>query len=282
MLYDAIVVGNGPCGISCAIYLKRYGYQVLVIGKDGGALEKAHWIENYYGIPKITGKELIEAGISQARALGIEVLTAEVLNIEKPENFTVETTAENYHAKTVMLACGTSRNKLELAARLEGNGVSYCATCDGFFYRKKRVAVVGSGEYMRHELAVLENMIPDLTIFTNGQSLDFTPSDHIKVVTDKIKSFEGAEKLEGIQTEHTLYPIDGCFIALGSASGFTLAMHMGIALNGNRIQTNEKLETNVPGLYAGGDVIGGLLQVSKAVGDGAIAATSMASYLKRK
>lgn len=278
--YDSIIIGYGPCGISCAIYLKRYGYNPLVIGKDYGALKLAHNIENYYGIKSISGTELIDAGIKQAKDLGIDVITDEVLAIEMNDGFEVITANNKFYSKSLMLALGANRNKFSLANKFEGAGVSYCATCDGFFFRKKKTAIIGSGLYMKHELDVLKNIIPDLTIFTNGEELSFDVSD-IRVVKEKIISFNGDEVLQSITTTDNTYEIQGAFIANGSATGFSLAKHLGIALDKNNIIVDSNLMTNISGIFAGGDCIGGLLQVSKAVADGAIAATSISKYLKR-
>ena len=278
--YDTVVIGNGPCGISCAIYLKRYGYNPLVIGKDKGALEKAHLIENYYGIMPISGSELVDLGIKQAKELGIDIITDEVLSIEFGDGYNVHTKNDVFNAKTIMLALGASRNRLLKAEKFEGAGVSYCATCDGFFYRKKKTAIIGSGEYMAHELEVLKNIIPDLTIFTDGEELAVDVKD-IPIVKEKIVSFNGEEHLESITTSDNTYEVYGCFIAKGSASGVTIAKHLGLAIEGNYITVDKDMMTNISGIFAGGDIIGGLLQVSKAVSDGAIAATSISKYLKK-
>ena len=278
--YDTIVIGNGPCGISCAIYLKRYGFNPIVVGKDMGALAKAHKIENYYGVMPISGLELANLGIKQAQELGIEVITDEVLSIEFSDGFSVYCKNNIFQAKTIMLALGASRNRVQKAEKFEGSGVSYCATCDGFFYRKKKTAIIGSGEYMAHELEVLKNIIPDLTVFTDGEKLTVDVKD-IPVITDKIVSFNGDEHLESITTEKQTYEIYGCFIAKGSASGVTIAKHLGLGVDGNYITVDENMMTNIPGIFAGGDIIGGLLQISKAVSDGAIAATAISKYLKK-
>lgn len=278
--YDTIVIGNGPCGISCAIYLKRYGFNPIVVGKDMGALAKAHKIENYYGVMPITGEELVNLGIKQAQQLGIDVITDEVLSIEFSDGYSVHCKNNIFQAKTIMLALGASRNRIQKAEKFEGSGVSYCATCDGFFYRKKKTAIIGSGEYMAHELDVLRNIIPDLTVFTDGEELKVDVKD-IPVITDKIVSFNGNEHLESITTEKDTYEIYGCFIAKGSASGVTIAKHLGLGVDGNYIIVDENMMTNIPGIFAGGDIIGGLLQISKAVSDGAIAATSISKYLKK-
>ena len=147
MIYDAIIVGKGPAGISASIYLKRANRNILVIGKDGGALEKTKAIDNYYGFSNtITGKDLIEEGLKQAKRLGILIQTDEVLSIEKEQYFKVETTNNMYQSKAIILATGTNRNvpNIKGIKELEGRGVSYCAICDAFFYRNKEVGVLGS------------------------------------------------------------------------------------------------------------------------------------------
>ncbi|MDE6946453.1 MAG: NAD(P)/FAD-dependent oxidoreductase [Anaeroplasmataceae bacterium] len=278
MIYDAIIIGKGPAGISTAIYMKRYGYSPVILAKDGGALERVKEIENYYGIPSISGKELIELGVQQAKHLDIPIFDEEVIEITKETHFKVITNLHSYDAKTVVLACGTSRNRFTKADSFEG--VSYCATCDGFFYRKKKVALIGSGAYMAHELSVLENICKDIIVFTNGKPLETKISSDITVITEPIVEVLGNTHIEGIKTTKETYPIEGCFIAIGNASGFTLAKHLGMELKGNSIVVNPEMRTNIEGLYACGDAVGGLLQVSKAVGEGAVCATSIVNYLK--
>lgn len=278
--YDCVVIGCGPCGISTAIYLKRYGYFPIVIAKDLGALEKAHLIENYYGISSITGHDLALKGIEQAKKLDIEVAFDEVIDISYGDSFEVVCKNNTYKGRTVMLALGTNRNKFSLAEKYEGMGVSYCATCDGFFFRKKRVGIIGSGEYMLHELNVLKNMISDLTVFTNEEELLVDVGD-TKVISDKIISLNGDGHLESITTTNGTYEIYQLFVATGSASGFSLAKHLGLGLNGNSLLVDSSFMTNIDGIFAGGDVVGGLLQVSKAISDGANAALGISKYLKR-
>lgn len=279
MIYDSIVIGKGPAGISAAIYLKRYGFHPLILAKDGGALERVSAIENYYGFKHITGPELLEAGVEQAKALDIPILAEEVLEINKMENFEVLTNQNTYIAKTIVLACGASRNRYPLADKLEG--VSYCATCDGFFYRKKKIAIIGNSAYMAHELSVLENMCKDITVFTDGLPLEAEINEEHSVVEDKITAIHGATHIEGIEAGGKVYPIEGCFIAKGNASGFTLAKHLGLGLKDNSIIVDSSFMTNIPGLFSCGDSIGGLLQISKAVGDGASCATFVSNYLKK-
>lgn len=279
MKHEIIVIGKGPAGISCAIYLKRYGYNPVVIAKDGGALEHVNEIENYYGFSSISGKELLKNGEEQAKHLEIPILNEEVVSIEKWDDFIVLTNKNEYHADVVVMACGTSRNRFLMAEPYEG--VSYCATCDGFFYRKKKVALIGSEEYMKHELSVLMPLCKEVVVFTNGKELNTTLPEQVNVITEVITMIHGDTHIHTIETEHHQEAVDGCFIAIGNASGFTFAKHLGVGLKENKIVVDADFKTNIDGLYACGDVIGGLLQVSKAVGEGAKCATSIVNALKK-
>jgi len=146
-MYDVIIIGAGPAGISASLYMKRAGLNVLIISKGYGALEKASKIENYYGLKDVvSGKELFDTGEEQAKKLGIEIIEDEVTNVQKDNYFTVTTINREYEAKKVVLATGTNRQTPNIKGikQYEGKGVSYCAVCDAFFYKNKDVAVLGS------------------------------------------------------------------------------------------------------------------------------------------
>ena len=276
---DVIVIGQGPSGISCAIYLRRFNLNPIVIAKDFGALETKATIENYYGIESIDGKELIQKGIDQAKKLGIEVINEEVISIENYGTFEVITNKNKYEGKAVYLAVGKAKAKLNKKGlkEFEGKGISYCATCDGFFFRKKRIGIVGSGDYMLKELEVLRNFSDDIIVFSSSD-LDIKE----KVVKDEIVEFYGNDKLEGVKTINDDYKLDAVFIALGSLDAFSIAKHLGLILDEKiNIVVNDYMSI-IEGVFAGGDVIGGLLQVSKASSDGANAAFSINKYLKSR
>lgn len=204
MVYDSIIIGKGPAGISSGIYLKRSNWNVLIIGKDGGALEKTSKIDNYYGFSStISGHDLLEQGLRQAERLGITLETDEVIGIEKEKNFIVETRNRTYEAKTVILATGTSRNTPKIAGikEFEGKGVSYCAICDAFFYRNKNVAVIGAGDYAIKEAKTLANVAKSVTILTNGDELVENRDEDLDefIIEDRgIKEISGNEKVENI------------------------------------------------------------------------------------
>lgn len=295
---NIVIIGAGPAGISAALYAARGNMNPLVINNGIGALEKAEKIENYYGLEQpLSGKELYERGISQAEALGVRILDAEVLWISGFDTFTVKTTAGDFDTVSVILATGGKRSapKIPGLKEFEGRGVSYCAVCDAFFYRGKEVAVVGNGEFALHEAEELRNVTQDVTIYTDGKEPEFSREHPIAVNTMKIQAIEGDDKVSGLlmqsdiaaqdaeAPENSFYPADGVFVALGTAGSTEIARQMGAEITdkGN-IKTDEEMATTIPGLFAAGDCTGGLLQVSKAVYEGSMAAISAGKYVRHK
>lgn len=281
-----IIAGAGPAGVSAALYAVRSGITPLVLHKGAGALEKAAKIENYYGLPKpISGRELYENGIAQLSSLEVPVLQEELLAVEYDGDYTVHTAANTYHTRSLILATGTKRNTLSLKElkKYEGSGISYCAICDGFFYRGKEVAVLGNGVYALHEAQVLEPLASKVTILTNGKEASFSPDSlgSIQVETRKIISAGGETSLSYVELEdHTRFPLSGLFVALGTADSTDIARKLGLVMENNHIVIEPDTSTALPGLFAAGDCTGGLLQVSKAVYEGALAGTKAVNYLK--
>lgn len=295
---NIVIIGAGPAGISAALYAARGNMNPLVINNGIGALEKAEKIENYYGLEQpLSGKELYERGISQAETLGVRILDAEVLGINGFDTFTVKTTAGDFDTVSVILATGGKRSapKIPGLKKFEGRGVSYCAVCDAYFYRGKEVAVVGNGEFALHEAEELRNVTQDVTIYTDGKEPEFSREHPIAVNTMKIQAIEGDDKVSGLLMqsdtaaqdaevpENSFYPADGVFVALGTAGSTEIARQMGAEITdkGN-IKTDEEMATTIPGLFAAGDCTGGLLQVSKAVYEGSMAAISAGKYVRHK
>lgn len=283
-MYDIIIVGTGPAGLSAALYTIRANLTTLIIGKDGGALEQTDKIENYFGTGGvISGKDLLEKGQLQVKNLGAEILKEEVVAIEWSENFTVSTQSNKYEAKAVIIATGNKRNTARIKGleRLEGKGVSYCAVCDAFFYKGKDVGILGSGEYALHEAMALHGLVNSITVFTDGNeaSADF-PTD-MKIVTEPVDEIFGEEKVYGVRTKNgSEYKLDGVFVALGTAGAGELARKLGLPVENNRISVNSDKSTMIPGIFSAGDCIGGVLQIATAVGEGAEAALSAIKYLK--
>ncbi|HTO35291.1 MAG TPA: FAD-dependent oxidoreductase [Flavobacterium sp.] len=310
--FDVIIIGKGPAGISAGLYLKRSRCEVLIIGKDFGALDKAEKIENYYGLENpISGKELSETGIKQAEQLGIDIFTCEVTSVEatfeEPYRFKISATQgekkQEFLSKSLLIATGKQRKTLRIPGfdDFNGKGISFCATCDGFFYKNKTVGVLGAGSYAMSELSYLYNLSQDILLFTNGDPqiektlLDSPLPEGVRLITDKLSQIYGTEYqdnvsvLAGVETKDNegniqRHDLQGLFVALGTAGASEFATKLGLATgegtNAGTILTDDGMRTNVPGVYAAGDATGGFLQIVKAASDGAIAAKSIGSDLK--
>jgi thioredoxin reductase (NADPH) len=285
-MFDAVIIGAGPAGISAGLYLKRANKNVLILYHGESQLEKAHKIDNFYGFPLgITGKDLYINGINQAVNLGIEVKDLEVLSIQMNEKmeYTIRTSEEEFNSKVVILATGNKklRPNIKGVAEFEGSGVSYCAICDGFFYRKKNVVVIGSGTYAISEATELKNVTPNVTILTNGLELNGTTD--IPVVNKEIKEIVGEGRVSGVKfMDDTTLDVNGVFIALGEAGGADFAKKLGIYMEKDNIVVDENMRTNIPGVYACGNVVGGLLQINKAAYEGAKAGLDAVKYINEK
>ena len=285
MINDLIIIGSGPAGLSAALYTCRAKLKTIVIGKDNGALEKAELIENYFGLEKpLSGLELIQNGKKQVLNLGGTIFEEEVIGISWNKYFEIETTQRKLQTKAVLIATGASRKKvnLENLEKFEGKGVSYCAVCDAFFYRNKDVAVLGNGAYALKELEELLPIAKSVTLLTNGLEPMVEIPKEINIIKTSIHKLSGENILESIKfTDNTEIFVNGLFIALGNASASDLAKKLGAVLTPQGlIKVNENMETNIKGLFAAGDCTGGLLQVSKAIGEGAKASQKIIQYVR--
>ncbi len=291
-VFDLTIIGGGPAGVSAALYAVRAGFKVLIIHNGPLALEKAHKIENYYGFPDgISGAQLYENGIEQAKNIGATVVKAEVTNVSIADDlsFNVATNDKAYNCRSLILATGNKklRPNIKNIADFEGRGVSYCAICDAFFYRKKNVVVIGNGQFAVSEADDLKNVVSSLTVLTNGEDAQIIKSltgGSLKVDERRIEQIKG--NAEGkvssvVFADGSELQTDGIFIALGEAGACNFAKKIGILLNGDSIKTDEKMQTNVPGIFACGNATGGLLQVSKAVYEGAVAGLGAVEFLKK-
>lgn len=280
-----IIIGSGPAGVSAALYAVRAGADTTVLTKGFGALDRAEKIENYYGFAQpVSGVELERRSIENAKRLGVQFVAAEAVGLTYTDKLTVETLDGDYPADAVILAMGASRAAPRIPgfAGLEGHGVSWCAACDAFFYRGKDVAVLGSGEYALHEVQELLPVVKSVTLLTDGALLTAAFPPEVTVCPQAVEAILGETVVTGVQLSggETL-AVSGVFAALGVAGSTALARKLGAEVDGSRIVVDEKMQTTVPGLYAAGDCTGGLLQVAKAVYEGAQAATEAVKALRK-
>ncbi len=282
---NIVIIGSGPAGVSAALYAARAGVKTTILTKGPGALDRAKLVQNYYGFAEpISGAELERRGIEGAKALGVQFVTTEAVGLTYMDKLTVETLAGDFPADAVILATGASRAAPHIPglAGLEGHGVSYCATCDAFFYRGKDVAVLGSGEYALHEVQALLPVVKSVTLLTNGFPLTASFPPEVTVCPEKVNAILGEERVSGVELSGgKTVALSGVFVALGVAGSTALARKLGAEVDGNRILVDEHMQTTLPGLYAAGDCTGGLLQVAKAVYEGALAGTEAAKALRK-
>lgn len=285
-MQDVAIIGYGPAGISAALYLRRANKTVTLIGKDVGSLEKAEKIENYFGLSSpLSGLDLATIGMQQAKELGASVVNDEVLDLSWNGSFIITCKQGQYQADSVILATGSSRKTLPIKglSEHEGRGVSYCAVCDAFFYRGKVVGVVGNGVYALHEIGHLLPVVEKVLLFTNGVDAPKDLPENITAITEPISEVFGDPTVEGIKLLNgEVHALSGVFVALGSATAGDFARKVGAELREGRIVADSEMQTAVPGLFAAGDCIGGLMQVATAVSEGAQAAMSALKFLRER
>jgi len=299
---ELIIVGGGPAGLTSAIYSARALIDTLVIEKmlPGGQPVLTTFIENYPGFPEgISGPELAERLESQAGKFGAKIITSRpVLNISrKEEGFEVKTEMESFWGKAVIVATGTSPRKLNVPGEEEftGRGVSYCAVCDGAFYKDKVVAVVGGGDSAMDESIYLTRFASKVFVIHRRNQLRAEKilqerafsNPKISFIWDTVvQSIEGDRKvglikLKNVKTgEISELKVDGIFVYIGSTPNSSMVKDL-VELDENGfIITDNCMKTSVPGLFAAGDVRNtSFRQLATAIGDGAIAANSAERYL---
>lgn len=288
-MYDVIIIGRGPAGLSAALYTVRSNMNTLIIGRNDSRLGKADKIDNYFGFADtVSGKQLLSDGEKQVKRLGAEVVEDEVISIEKEDHFTVVTATQKYSCKALLLATGQPHKviRIENLVKFEGKGVSYCSTCDGFFYNNMKVGVLGNKDFAIHEALELLTYTKNITVYTNGKQLEVSSKydeelKKFKVETRQISKLDGVDFLQRIHfTDGTGEELDGLFVAYESASSVDFARKLGILVDGSSVVADASQQTNLEGLFAAGDCTSSFKQVSVAVGQGAIAGKAMAEYVK--
>ena len=302
--WELIVIGGGPAGMTAAIYGARYGLKTLLIeGKVlGGAQATSPGIENYPGYTYIVGIELATKMKEQVKKCGANIKEiTDVRSIEREgENgdFLLDTRRGVYRAKAIIVATGGGHKHLNVPGEemLTGRGVSFCATCDGPLFRDKTVAVIGGGNTAVTEALYLAEVTKKVYLIHRRDELraekiiqDYVFKSDVEIIWDTVvKEIKGDNLvnslvLENVKTgEQTTLEIEGAFIALGSKPESTLAKSIGVETNERgEILVCAKQSTNIPGVYAAGDVVASMKQIAVAVGHGAIAADSAYTYIRQ-
>ena len=280
MIYDVAIVGTGPAGLSAALTLKLHNKEIVWFGSVAlsDKVGKSEKIANYPGVPMVSGGELNAKFREQAEELGIEITDKKVTNIaDLGDKFMLLADNEMFEAKTVLLATGIPQARgMENEDRLLGMGVSYCATCDGFLYRDKTVAVYCTDERMAHDIDYLEEIAAKVYVYTNfGYSSE---SPKVEILEKPIKKLDGQMKADSVETsDGRKIDVDGVFILRPAIAPSTL--FTGLELDGAHIKADRNQETNYKGCYAAGDCTGMPYQIAKAVGEGNVAAHAILERL---
>lgn len=292
--YDVVILGTGPAGLQAAIHAARKKVSVLVLGKETkSSLYHAH-IENFCCIFNVQGEEILNTGRQQAAGFGAHFAQEDVLSVAlKDEGFEIETeNGQTIMAGALIIATGTHRNRLGVSGEKEliGKGVSYCVDCDGNFYKGQSVAVVGGesaavdGALTLTEIAGTVHLVYEQLDVSDVMKNKLAESIVQQHPQQKVAAIVGDNKVEGLQLKDgSTIPVDGVFIEQGAKGLLQLATNLGIALDDEMryIRTDKQQATNLPGIYAAGDICGPPWQMAKAVGEGCVAGINAATFAKR-
>ena len=293
--YDVVILGTGPAGLQAAIHASRKKVSVLVLGKENkSSMYHAH-IENFCCVFNVPGNEILSTGRKQAAGFGAEFSEADVLSIQQhADGFELETEeGAKIETHALIIATGTQRNRLGAKGEKEflGKGVSYCVDCDGNFYRGEDVAVIGNesaavdGALAMTEIARKVHLICDRLDVSDALQKRLESSSIAIHQGATVKAIEGDQAVKSVQLQDgPTIPVGGVFIELGAKGLIQLATRLGIMLDDEMryIQTDKHQATNIPGIYAAGDVCGPPWQIAKAVGEGCVAGINAATFAKKK
>ena len=290
-IYDVIIIGTGPAGLAAAIYAKRAKLNMLLLDKSrfaGGQVLNTYEVDNYPGFPGINGMELGKKFKEHAQNMGAEVVAEEVLSIKpQQDKVLVETKKNTYETKTVLVATGADHKLLGVPGEeeLTGMGVSYCATCDGAFFKNKRVAVVGGGDVAVEDAIFLARLCEKVYLIHRRDELRAVASlqeklfsmDNVEVLWDTVvKEVQGKDKVEQLMVESVKdgsrqsLPVDGLFVAVGIAPNSGLLKDVAEMDEGGYVKAGEDGRTSEPRIFVAGDIrTKALRQIVTAVSDGA-------------
>ncbi len=283
-MIDVAIIGSGPAGLSAGINVKARNKTVEVFGRapETTLLYKAENINNHLGYENVTGKEMIDSFVKHANSLDIKINNGRVLNIQPfGDTFMINQENNIFEAKTIIIATGIpKKSSIKNEDDFLGKGLSYCATCDGMFYRGKDVVLYGEIEEAEEDANFLSEICKSVT-FVHSYDGVGQVNDNVKLVKGKIKEVNGDDFVSEVTlNDGTKIDCQGLFVIKASLSVSSLVD--GIELENNMIKVNRNMETNIAGLFACGDCTGGLYQVSKATGEGLVAGLNAVKYIDNK
>lgn len=279
MQYDSIIIGGGPAGLSAAVQLRRRNRSVLILSNptSHNPLWKSEQIDNYLGLPALSGEELMNRFLDHALSMGAELRVGRVLSAMPFDGWMLTVGNDVYQAKTLIVASGVARGvKYEGERRLLGRGVSYCATCDGMLYRNKPVVVIGRSEDAPHEAEYLSQIGCQVT-YVSPKQPEHLPDSIPYVKAGKIE-IQGQNAVEAVNANGTVLPCSAVFVLRESVAPSDLFPDL--ELENGFLKVNRQQETSLKGVFAAGDCTGKPLQISKAVGEGLVAGDSADHYLQ--
>ena len=278
MRYDIIVLGSGPAGLSAAVAARGRNKSVLVVGNrwQDSPLARAERVDNYLGLPALTGADLMERFTRHAEESGANLVSGKVISLMAWEGFHLTVGSELYEGSALILAPGVVR-QAKYPGEMEylGRGVSYCATCDGMLYRGRPVVVVGRSKDAPREAAYLKDLGCQVVYVSPQRPERLDPS--IPFVQASRLEVAGEQTVTGLRADGALLPCSGVFILREAVAPADLLP--GLETENGAVKVDRKLATNLPGVFAAGDCTGEPLQISKAVGEGLVAALSAVEYL---
>lgn len=276
-ILDIAIIGGGPAGLSAAINAVARNKTVKIFTNVSNYLQKAENIDNYLGLPNISGKKLMCDFIQHVNNLKVPFEYGKVINIIKLDDlFMINFSSKIVKAKTVILAIGVTNNKLlNNEEKLLGKGISYCATCDGTLYKGKNIAVYGNADDIIEEANFLSSLGANVNFITVKKDIKGL-NQNINVINGIISDIIGDNKLEGIIINDKYIKLDGLFLLRNSIAPNSIVKDL--ILEDGYIVVNRNMETNIKGIYACGDCTGNPLQISKATGEGLVAAQNAAKY----
>lgn len=278
-MYDVIVIGGGPAGLSAAVQLRQRGRTVLVVSNPAlsNPLWRAERVDNYLGLPGLTGEQLLERFQRHAEDRGVEFQTGKALSAMELDSWMLTVGAEVVQARALVLAAGVARGaKYPGEQELLGRGVSYCATCDGMLYRNKSVVVVGRSADAPQEANYLAQIGCQVTYVSPQAPQGLR--EGIPWVKAHRLAVRGERSVEALEADGAALPCEGVFILRESVAPTDLIP--GLETEEGFVKVNRRMETSVAGVFAAGDCTGRPLQIAKAVGEGLMAADSADAYLK--